>query len=103
MAISPGKQFRVTQFRQQFAGSGGTTGATAPQKNIYVAPDNASSREAVKFVVDFVNGSGSSVDKGNKMVEIRASGGQLAWSQPFPMSLGGLSFGQKQQTRVVSA
>ena len=101
-SLSPGKQFRVTQFRQQFAGSGGTTGTTAPQKNIYIAPDSASSRDAVRFVVDFVNDSGSSVDEGDKMVEIRASSGQLAWSQPFPMSLGGLSFGRKRQARVVS-
>jgi hypothetical protein len=104
-SLSPGKQFRVTQFRQQFAGSGAVVRVphVQPQKNIYVAPDSASARDAVKFVVDFVNDFGSSVDKGDKMVEIRASGGQLAWSQQFPVSLGGVSVGQKQQTRVVSA
>ena len=103
-SLSPGKQFRVTQFRQQFAGSGRVVPvAPPPQKNIYVAPDSASSRDAVRFVVDFVNNSGSAVPEGDKMVEIVASGGQHAWSQPFPVRFGGQTFGQQGQQRVASA
>jgi hypothetical protein len=106
-SLSPGKQFRVTQFRQQFAGGSGTgTGTTAPQGNIYVAPKgitgDAFSEKLVRFVVEFTNKSGSPVDKGDKMVEIRASGGQYVWSQQFPASLFGMTSPSKQQEKVVS-
>jgi hypothetical protein len=107
-SLSPGKQFRVTQFRQQFAGygSGSGTGSGAPQRNIYVGPNSsgdAFAESLVRFVVEFVGQGLLPVDAGNKMVEIRASSGQYAWSQQFPASLLGLSAPAKKQEKVVSA
>lgn len=58
----------------------------ASQANIYVAPESGGpylADTSVRFVVEFVNDNDSPVAEGDKAVEIRASGGQLAWWRSF--------------------
>jgi hypothetical protein len=100
-----GKQFGVIRLRQQLAGSGSGSGTAtrAPSRNIYIGPNTGFTDSLVRFVVEFVGEGGSPAEDGDKMVEIRASGGQHVWSQQFPLGLPGLSLATKKQTRVVSA
>lgn len=96
--LTAGQKFRVTSFRQQFAGggNGGGSGSTTPA-NIYIAPNTnsggpppADSVVRIKVVFEFdVDGQVVPMYRADKMVEITASGGQHAWGRSFFFSLGG--------------
>jgi len=89
-ALSPGKQFRVTQFRQQFAGSGSVGGSA----NIYLADPNDAREDVIRFEIafEFINENGDAVPMrhADKMARVTASGGQVAWDRPFFTPLFGL-------------
>ncbi len=85
--LTQGAQFRVTQFRQQFAGGGSGGGSSAPQGNIYIAPDKGFPDSAVRFVIDFVDQDGFLFRMGDKAARVEASGGQLAFAYPFSIPL----------------